>query len=193
MINAIVYAIVLVMLIATAQKMSPKTIIGFTVFFWVVMLVFGLFTSFGLTMAAGFILFSLTSFTAYFVVKGVVLKGKLSSKEYLVKTSTIIGYIVFWTGVLIKEGFTLNNILVLVIAILFIGLIYKVLSFIAGGFVNTVTSVILGFIPPSTGIVRHEKGTVPPVATRTFRTKKDGKDITHVLIRIDNDATKSKN
>jgi hypothetical protein len=180
--------------------MKSTDVIGYTVFFWTVLLIYGVFFEIRISMIMGFIVYVITAVLIYFIIRELVSRGyylpvsRISAelKEYILRVSVIISFFLFCTGVIAIEGFTGSNMIALAVATLFIGILYKLFKMVAHGVINTVVGVITGLMPPPTRLAKHENSQSSPVATRTFRTKKDGKDITHVLIRIDNDAKKDK-
>lgn len=192
------YIVLVLLLLSVAVKMKSTDVIGYTVFFWVILLIYGLFSGNRPSMIGGVIIFLITELIFYFIIRELVSRGyyrpasRISAelKEYILRVSILISFFSFWTVIIALEGFTVNNVLMVGSAVLFLGILYKLFKMVAQGVINTVVGVITGLMPPPTGLAKYENSQSSPVATRTFRTKKDGKDITHVLIRIDNNAKK---
>lgn len=189
------YVLIVLLILFIAVKMSSKDVIGYMIFFWVALLVFGIFSQYKLVMLGGALLYTLTAVVTCFIVRALVSKGFYRPvvlisgelKEYIIRVSIIVSFLLFWTVILLQEGLTINSLLTFATYVLFIGILYRVLKAIAQGLINTIVNIVTGLMPPSAGVEKY-KNNISPVEARTFRTKKKGKDITHVLIRIDNDA-----
>ena len=233
MVAFISYMIVFLILILFALKLSVKHFVGYTILFWPVFLMYGFLSPSPVRHVLFSMYYTVTIiFTGVFLITyliGRVLVSRIYQypilripkdlSDYVLRASLILSYFVFWTWILIVDGFNIQNVLIFcsVIALIallymFIWTIWKVVKFIS---ISIFWGIFRGLTPPkkqSRHLVHQERNNndfeqehegwydsqpqyqeqrtydedLAPVETRAIRTRKNGKDITHIVVRIDN-------